>query len=216
MNGGGAVVPLLDWPVGLRLLLGSASPRRTELLTVAGIPHDVQPPPPLPADVLAAARALRDTDPDGYALRLAAAKARAVAGAAPDRLVLGADTIVVLDGEVLEKPGDAGEALAMLERLSGRTHTVITAVALARGPALLWHDRDRTRVTFADVPRRRLARYVATGEPLDKAGAYGIQGYGALLVRRLEGCYFNVMGLPLALLAAGLDRVLGTAGEAGP
>ena len=213
---GPAGPPLLDWPSGLRLLLGSASPRRTELLATAGIPHDVRPPGALPPGPLAAARALRESDPDAYARRLAELKALAVAADAPDRLVLGADTIVVLDGAVLEKPQDAAEAVAMLERLSGRTHTVVTAVALARGGRLLWSDRDRTRVTFATVPRRRLERYVATGEPLDKAGAYGIQGYGALLVRRLEGCYFNVMGLPLARLADGLERVLAGGEEASP
>ncbi len=204
---GGHLVPLLDWPAGLELVLGSASPRRAELLATVGIPFTIRPAGALPEAELARARLLRDDDPAAYAVRLAELKAAAVAAQVPGRLVLGADTIVVLDGQVLEKPRDPAEAITMLERLSDRTHVVITGVALARGDTLPWSAHAATRVTFVPLRRQRIERYVATGEPLDKAGAYGIQGYGALLVRRIEGCYFNVMGLPLTLLAAGLDRL---------
>jgi len=126
-----------------------------------------------------------------------------VAAGLPGRLVLGADTVVVLDGDILEKPADEAEAERLLGRLSGREHTVITALALCGGRAgdgLAAHES--TRVWFLDHDPDALARYVATGEPMDKAGAYGIQGLGALLVERIEGCYFNVMGLPLARLGA--------------
>lgn len=170
------------------LVLASRSPRRQQLLAMLGIPTRVAPADvqeiPLP----------RET-PSAYARRLARDKARAVPGA----YVLGADTIVVLDDEILEKPGDAGDALAMLTRLQGRWHEVITSVCLiANGET--YEAQDRTAVEFRRLDEATLRAYIATGEPMDKAGAYGIQGYGAALIERVEGDFFGVMGLPLRLV----------------
>lgn len=170
------------------LVLASSSPRRRQLLEMLGFEVLVRPAHvqeiPLP----------RET-PAAYARRLARDKARAV----PGELVLGADTIVVVDGDVLEKPESGDAALAMLRRLQGRWHDVITAVCLvARGET---HEAsDTTRVRFRPATADWLREYVATGEPMDKAGAYGIQGYGAALVERIEGDFFGVMGLPLRLV----------------
>ncbi len=170
------------------LVLASSSPRRKDLLVMLGIPVLVQTP-----DVLE--RRLPREEPEAYARRLAREKARAV----PGHLVLGADTIVVLDGEVLEKPADAAEAVSMLRRLRGRRHEVITAVALQAGGTLR-EAVDRTEVTFRTVSDAWIDAYVGTGEPMDKAGAYGIQGYGAGLVEGIEGDFFSVMGLPVRLV----------------
>lgn len=176
------------------LVLASRSPRRHQLLTMLGIPHrvsaaDVQEIP-LPRE-----------DPEAYARRLARDKARAVPGA----LVLGADTTVVVDGGLLEKPADAEDAVRMLLRLQGRRHQVITAVCLvAHGD--LYEAADITTVQFRPMTEDRLRAYVATGEPMDKAGAYGIQGYGAALVERIEGDFFGVMGLPVRLVLELLER----------
>lgn len=133
--------------------------------------------------------------PTAYARRLARDKARMVPGA----FVLGADTIVVLDDQVLEKPTDPENALWMLQQLQGRRHEVITAICLvANGRE--YQAVDTTAVTFRSADRAMLRAYVATGEPLDKAGGYGIQGYGAALVERIEGDFFSVMGLPVRLV----------------
>jgi septum formation protein len=140
-------------------------------------------------------------DPAAYAARGAEEKALAVAATRSEGVVLGADTIVVLDGAVLEKPADADEAVAHLRQLQGREHEVLTGLCLARAggqPRLCGVERSRVRMGALDDATIRA--YVATGEPLDKAGAYGIQGVGGLLVDSVEGCYFNVMGLPLAHL----------------
>jgi septum formation protein len=201
--------PFVPWPAGEVLILASRSPRRAELLRTAGIPFEQQPAGDVEGEHAARLAALHDRDPDRYAEELARRKAAAVADLAPGRLVLGADTIVVRDGEILEKPRDAAEARAMLGRLSGRWHTVISAIALCGGPHRRWLGHERTEVQFLPLDAAAIARYVATGEPMDKAGAYGIQGLGALMVRGVRGCYFNVMGLPLALLGAALREVLG-------
>jgi septum formation protein len=153
-----------------------------------GITVDVRPPH-VP-EVRQPGEAPRD-----YALRLAQAKARAVAG----DLVLAADTIVVLGEEILEKPRDAEDALQMLVRLQGRTHEVVTAVAL-RTDSTVFEAVDVTAVTFRPAREAFLRAYVETGEPMDKAGAYGIQGYGAALVERIDGDFFGVMGLPVRLV----------------
>ena len=170
------------------LVLASASPRRRQLLEMLGIPVDVRPSA-LP-EVRRPGEAPRD-----YALRLAHDKARAVSGA----LVLAADTIVVLDNELLEKPADEDEAVRMLLRLQGRTHDVVTAVAL-RADQTVFEAIDVTAVTFRPAREGMLRAYARTGEPMDKAGAYGIQGYGAALVERVEGDFFGVMGLPIRLV----------------
>ena len=175
------------------IVLASASPRRRQLLEMLHLPIIVQPADvqevPLPREF-----------PDAYARRLARDKARAV----PGRLVLGADTIVVLDDDILEKPTDADHAVEMLLRLQGRTHHVISAICLiADGVEHVHHDR--TAVTFRPAERQWLRDYAATGEPLDKAGGYGIQGWGAALVERIEGDFFGVMGLPVRLVLQALD-----------
>jgi septum formation protein len=140
---------------------------------------------------------LPNETPAGYARRLARDKARAV----PGEFVLGADTIVVIDGEILEKPADPEDAVRMLRRLQGRRHEVITAICLvAHGRE--YQAVDTTAVYFRAADDDFLRAYVATGEPMDKAGAYGIQGYGAALVERVEGDFFSVMGLPVRLVLA--------------
>lgn len=178
------------------LVLASASPRRAALLAQVGLRFEVHVSD-VPEEADEAGRA-----PQAVALEHARAKALAVAAAAPGRLVLGADTVVVLDGDLLGKPAHAAEAAAMLRRLSGREHEVITAIAFAldagQGARVLAEHAEHTRVVFRELSEDEIAWYVASGEPLDKAGAYGIQGHGALLVRRIEGCYFNVVGLPLS------------------
>jgi MAF protein/D-tyrosyl-tRNA(Tyr) deacylase len=206
------VSPFVSWPPGPPLVLASGSPRRAELLRVAGIPFEIAPAPEAEHAHAAAAAVLRD-EPARYAVAMAVAKAGAVAAGQPGRLVLGADTVVVHDGDLLEKPADADEAGRMLARLAGRVHVVVTGLAIAGGASGLWTGHESTRVEFLPLDAETIRRYVATGEPLDKAGAYGIQGYGALMVRRVEGCYFNVMGLPLALLGQALRAALGDGGH---
>jgi septum formation protein len=146
-----------------------------------------------------------ECDPPALARSLAEEKARAVAAQVEDGLVIGADTIVVVDSRVLGKPTDAADAAAMLRLLSGRTHQVITGVAVADRQGgqetALEVEHAVTDVTFLPWTEEDIAAYVATGEPLDKAGAYAIQGYASVLVAGISGCYFNVVGLPLALVA---------------
>lgn len=203
------VAPFLDWPAGLSLILASRSPRRAELLKVAGIPHEVRPAAEIEEELAATLTGLHH-DPAAYAIALAVAKARDVADDLPGRLVLGSDTVVVHQGDILEKPRDENDAVDLLTRLAGDSHTVISAVALVGGvaglPGIAAHEE--TRVEFLPLTREAIVRYVATGEPMDKAGAYGIQGYGAMMVHRVEGCYFNVMGLPLSRLGVMLKDVL--------
>ncbi|EOL8969239.1 Maf family protein [Cronobacter dublinensis] len=172
------------------LYLASGSPRRQELLGMLGVSFERLVPG------VEEQRAEKEA-PQDYVTRLARDKARAgVALAARDLPVLGADTIVVLDGDVLEKPRDAAHAAEMLRRLSGQTHQVMTAVALADSLRV----RERlviTRVTFRTLTAQDIAAYVESGEPMDKAGAYGIQGLGGCFVRSIEGSYHAVVGLPL-------------------
>jgi septum formation protein len=143
--------------------------------------------------------------PEGYVVRLARAKAAAVAARAPGEIVLAADTTVTLDGRVFEKPRTPEEAGEFLRQLSGRTHRVMTAVAVAR-EARLEDALDITAVTFRTLSERTIADYVATGESMDKAGGYATQGMGAALVERIEGDFFGVMGLPLRLALDLLER----------
>ena len=180
------------------LVLASSSPRRHQLLEMLGIAHEVDPSD-LPERALPGERA------EATATRLALSKASQVAGRHSGRWVLGADTLVAVGEEVLGKPGSPAEAEVMLGQLQGRDHRVVTAVALVRdGNA---HERhDVTRVWFRGLSPGQIRAYVATGEPLDKAGGYGVQGYGAALVERIEGDFFSVMGLPLRLVVELLDR----------
>lgn len=177
----------------LPLVLASGSPRRKELLEEAGLSFTVHSEP--------IDESRKDQErPDEMALRLARSKARVVARTLSEpSVVLGADTLVVVDGDILGKPKDEAEATNMLLRLSGRQHEVITGVAVTRAPeAEVWAVRAvRTRVLFRELNPEVVARYVATGEPLDKAGSYGIQGLGGQLVEQTEGSFTNVVGLPM-------------------
>jgi septum formation protein len=181
------------------IYLASASPRRSELLRQIGVRFTVRAAA-IPEDSMAGEAA------EAYVGRLAAAKAESVwAAAADSRAVLGADTAVVLGGEVLGKPATVAEAVAMLERLSGRTHRVLTAVAL-RHAAGLETRLSESEVRFRATTRDERLAYCATGEPFDKAGGYGIQGRAAVFVEELKGSYSGVVGLPLFETAALLTR----------
>lgn len=186
----------------IRVILASSSPRRRQLLELVGIRHEVRPADTdesyLPGEIA-----------EAHAERLARSKTNQVAATAPDALVIGADTIVVVDGIVLGKPRDVGDAARMLSMLSGRSHTVMTAVAVAYNGKLV-SGVELVDVTFVPIDDDEIRRYIATGEPMDKAGAYGIQGFGATIVRRIDGDYFAVMGLSLVRLV-GLMRQLGVA-----
>ncbi len=182
-----------------RVILASASPRRRELLALVGIAHEV-----CPADIDESL--LTGETPTGHSERLARSKAHTIAAREPNAVVIAADTIVVLDGDILGKPRDQADAVAMLARLSGRAHEVFTAIAVARG-GQTESAVEQVRVTFRALTSHDVDMYVATGEPLDKAGAYGIQGYGATIVERVEGDYFSVMGLGLRRLVELLGRV---------
>ena len=176
------------------LTLASSSPRRRQLLEMLGLTVRVVAP-----NIPEVRRPVET--PVDYVERLAREKALSVRG----RLVLGADTTVVVRDEILEKPADPPDALRMLRKLQGRTHQVVTSVALAAGERI-HQATDVTNVTFRRVDDDFLRAYVATGEPMDKAGAYGIQGYGAALVERIEGDFFGVMGLPLRLVLGLLEE----------
>ena len=178
----------------MRYILASASPRRRELMEMLGAKELVIRP----------ARGEEQADPalppDEYVMALATHKAREIAaGAAPEDAVIAADTIVYIDGRVCGKPRSEEEAAQMLRTLSGRTHEVFTGVCVIRGGRELCRA-DRSAVTFRPLDGEEIARYIATGEPMDKAGAYGAQGKGALFVEKIDGDFFNVMGLPLCVL----------------
>ena len=186
------------------LILASASPRRAELLSAAGIPFEVRP-----AHIDEGL--LVGEDARTYASRVAVDKARVIAGEANGRPVLAADTVVVIDGLVLGKPVDFDDAKRMLRLLSGRSHEVITAVALMSTPrgqsdAAIDARIESTVVEFAPLDTAEIDWYVATGEPSDKAGAYAIQGLASRFVTRIEGSYSNVVGLPMALVYAMCTR----------
>ncbi|GGY58159.1 Maf-like protein [Bacterioplanes sanyensis] len=183
------------------ICLASRSPRRAQLLTQIGVPHYVHA-----ADI--DETPLLNEPAQAYVERMAQEKAQAIALQCAD-VVLGADTSVIIDGDILGKPADEQDAAAMLQRLSGRWHQVVSGVALAQQTA----DGLRcealsviTEVQFVELNQQQIAAYIATGEPADKAGAYGIQGFGAVMVASLQGCYSNVVGLPLQQTAALLSR----------
>lgn len=189
---------------GFRLILASASPRRRELLAQAGYAFAVEA-----ADVNESEH--EDENSAEYVLRLAEEKAQAVFARhvteAEPLVVLGADTTVVCDGEILAKPKDVADAKRMLRRLSGRTHEVLTGVAIATSVGLV-SGVETTSVTFSAIPETELDFYCATNEPMDKAGAYGIQGYAARWIPRIDGDYYNVMGLPIARVVRLIEDAL--------
>jgi septum formation protein len=182
------------------LILASGSPRRHELLEMAGIRHLVDA---VPVDE----SAMDGETPAGYAARVARAKACAVSGRHAGHWVLGADTVVILDGTIIGKPADLDEAEAMLHLLAGRRHEVLTAVALASGDRVE-EAHEVASVWMRPADTRLIRQYVATGEPMGKAGAYAIQGIGSLLIDRLEGDFFTVMGLPLGKVVRMLDEIV--------
>lgn len=172
------------------LVLASASPRRRALLRLVGIRHTVAPSQ--------VDETPRGETPQVHVRRLALEKAVAVAKGRARSLVLGADSVVAIDGAILGKPASAEDAMAMLARLQGRSHQVLTGVALVEaGGRILESHVERTDVTMRPAGERELRAYVASGEPMDKAGAYAIQGAGGVLVTSIAGCYANVVGLPL-------------------
>jgi septum formation protein len=190
----------------MRLILASASPRRRELLAQAGYVFEVHP-----AHVNEDLRPGEDAI--AYVVRLAREKALFVfteisskSSAPPQVVVLGADTTVTLDSHILAKPENAADAARMLRMLSGRTHRVITGIAIATAKGVEV-AAEVTGVQFRTLSDVEIDAYVATGEPMDKAGAYGIQGLAAKWIPRVEGCYFNVVGLPLALVATMLEQL---------
>lgn len=180
-----------------RVILASQSPRRRDLLALIGVPHEVQP-----ADI--DETYLPGEEPRQHVERLARQKALRIAE--QGAVVIGSDTIVVVDGDVLGKPLDEVDATRMLRRLSGRSHVVMTAVAVAWA-GRIESDVEEVGVTFHQLSDAEIAAYIRTGEPMDKAGAYGIQGYGATIVARVDGDYFAVMGLALQLLVRLLRKV---------
>jgi len=180
------------------LILASQSPRRSEILRQAGIPFVV-----MPAHV---DETVHPGEPvEEYVRRVAEQKATAVETSDGD-IVLSADTVVVIGGEILGKPRDRADAVRMLERLVGREHEVITGICLRRGEELLY-DRSVTRVWFTPLTREEIEQYVASGEPMDKAGAYAIQGLAAKFIQRIEGSYTNVVGLPIELVTKHLPEM---------
>lgn len=175
------------------IILASGSPRRKELLQSTGIGFTiiasrVVEPAPTPNE-----------SPSGYALRMARLKAASVAAAHPGAFILSADTVVAVDGVILGKPQDAADARRMLGMLSGRAHLAATGCVLT-GPqgSIAWEEAFTSRVTFIALSKEMIAAYAATGEPLDKAGGYAIQGLGAFMIAKIEGSYTNVVGLPVA------------------
>jgi len=184
----------------MRLVLASASPRRAELLRAAGFEFEVYP-------VEVDERLQPGERPDRAAARLAETKARSAAAHRPGAVVLGADTIVVIDGEAMGKPADDRDAKRMLRRLSGRTHEVLTGVSIASSGRFLTRV-ETTRVTMSEMTEEEIDWYVATGEPRDKAGAYAVQGLASRFVSGIDGSYSNVVGLPVSVVYT-LIRPLG-------
>jgi septum formation protein len=200
--------PFLADP-GRPLILASASPRRADILRAQGLAFSIRP--------ASIDEAVRPGEPSGeHVERLALEKARAVAADAPGSVVLGCDTIVVIDEEILGKPADRAEAIAMLGRLSGREHVVHSSAALvcrATGQSAVAHST--TQVRFRELSREEIEAYVDSGEPMDKAGAWGIQGTGAMLVEHIDGGYFTVMGLPVGCLRELWTKLFGPPARTG-
>jgi septum formation protein len=183
-----------------KIILASKSPRRAEILRAVG--WDFETSPANIDETL-----LDSEDAITYVKRLAREKAEYIAGADPGKLVLGADTVVVVDGEIMGQPSDDQDAQRMLKMLSGKWHEVVTGVALLRGDEAIV-DHERTRVRFAELSDDEVEWYVSTGEPHDKAGAYAIQGVGGIFIKEIEGDYFNIVGLPVRLVYEMLRKMI--------
>ncbi|MCH5193055.1 MAG: septum formation protein Maf [Oscillospiraceae bacterium] len=184
----------------MKIILASASPRRQELLRYIVPDFDI-----LPADI-------DETIPEGIAAErsaeyLAVKKAEHISEKYPDSLVIGSDTVVIIGGEILGKPADKADAERMLRKLSGKVHTVVTGVCLSLGGRSESFSNE-TKVKFYPLTDEEISAYIATGEPMDKAGAYGIQGFGSVLVEGIEGDFFNVMGLPVASLKRKIEEFI--------
>ena len=174
-----------------KLILASASPRRSELLTIAGIPFETENP---------MVNESCDLTPEKAVSVLAVRKAEAVGKLHPNRFVLAADTLVALDGFSFGKPADPEDAYRMLHILSGKTHQVYTGVSVLSPSGRMYSATDRSDVTFCQIPEDEMASYIRSGEPMDKAGAYALQGRASLWISRIEGSYSSVIGLPLYLV----------------
>jgi len=185
--------PFLSHAVQEHLVLASASPRRRDILEQLGFEFEI-----LPTSV--DEEGLRWDDPIRNALILAELKAVDAQAQRPRKTIIAADTVVVKDSKSLGKPADEREAAEMLELLSGGAHEVVTGVALVAPPNIRLIETERTTVVFRTLTAREIGGYIETGEPFDKAGAYAIQGYASIFVKRIEGCYFNVVGLPVPRL----------------
>jgi septum formation protein len=183
----------------IKVILASGSPRRRQLLAGAGIEFDV-------IESMVPEQHMAGEPARNYALRMARNKAIAVSSRFPEAIVIGADTIVVCDTQILEKPTDVADARRMLAMLSARTHTVVTAFALARDGKILESSPVESNVTFRKLSDDEIEDYIATDEPFDKAGAYGIQGVGGGFISHVEGSRDNVMGLPTERVVAALAR----------
>lgn len=181
----------------MKIILASSSPRRKELLEQIGLVFEQQT---VDFEEITA----QGIAPAQLVLQNAYGKAQSVQSD-DEAIIIAADTVVVFAGKILGKPEDEKQARAMLGMLSGQTHEVFTGICVRRGENF-YNAQEKTKVTMRKLPEKEIAAYVATGEPLDKAGAYGIQGKGALLVERIEGCYFNVVGLPLVCLKGLLEK----------
>jgi len=181
-------------PPRKRIVLASGSPRRRDLVKMMGLKFELAVPE-IREDLVPRAK------PSSLVVELALAKALSLIGKFPNAAILGADTVVVLDGKILGKPRDRSDARAMLRTLSGRTHTVYTGLALVDVPTGLRETCcEKSLVTMKKINNEEIDRYLATGEPMDKAGSYGIQGFGAVFIKHIDGCFFNVMGLPVGRL----------------
>ncbi len=205
--GKGAVQPkreegLNDLLEGRKLVLASSSPRRADILRRANVSFQIKVPPNLNEES-------SSSHPAKHVLSLSRQKATSVASQFKEGIILGADTIVVLDGQILGKPKDEREAFAILKKLSGRKHTVYTGVTLVnKQNGKVISDYDSTQVTFNRLDEKQILSYVETAEPMDKAGAYGIQGMGSFLVHSIQGSLNNVIGLPTELLKRMLPEIV--------
>lgn len=190
----------------MKIILASASPRRKELMALAGIPFEARP-------VDADETILCCTPPEGAVMMLATRKAQLAAEHFPDNLIIGADTIVAVGKHIYGKPDTSEEAFEMLSALSGKTHQVFTGVCIYTKSGHRNAFCTRTDVTFFPLSEEEIRAYIATGEPMDKAGAYGIQGKGALLVEKIDGDYYNVVGLPISRLVRELKSFKAQIGQ---